>query len=152
MAVLFHENPDNVHWEALRQALIDNEFHNGRTTHQLKLSFENSQLQAYASDGERCIGTARALSDGVGNAYIIDVWTHSLCLKQGVGSKVSEARYRKQGVATAMMKMIMGKCQGQPIYLQTDDAIAFYRELGFNDQPLGMSIVVGDYLQNATQR
>lgn len=137
MAVLFHENPGNVLWEQLRKDLTDDDFHNGRTTHQLKLSFENSQLQTYASDGERCIGTARALSDGVGNAYVIDVWTHS--------------SYRKQGIATEMMKMIMTKCPGQHIYLQTDDAIQFYRHLGFNDQPQGMGIVVGEYLKNDTR-
>jgi ribosomal protein S18 acetylase RimI-like enzyme len=137
MAVLFHEDPGNVNWEQLREALMKDDFHNGRTTHQLKLSFENSQVQAYANDGERCIGTARALSDGVGNAYIIDVWTQS--------------SHRKQGIATEMMEMMMRKCPGQHIYLQTDDAIAFYRDLGFNDQPLGMSIVVGEYLQNDTR-
>lgn len=137
MAVLFHENADNVNWGQLRKDLTDDEFHNGRTTHQLKLSFENSQLQAYANDRERCIGTARALSDGVGNAYIIDVWTQS--------------SYRKQGIATEMMEMMMRKCPGQHIYLQTDDAIQFYRDLGFNDQPLGMSIVIGEYLQNDTR-
>ncbi len=137
MAVSFHENPGNVNWELLRKDLTDDKFHNGRTTHQLKLSFENSQLQAYASEEERCIGTARALSDGVGNAYVIDVWTHS--------------SYRKLGIATEMMEMIMRKCAGQHIYLQTDDAIPFYRNLGFNEQPLGMSIVVGEYLQNETQ-
>ena len=71
MTVLFHENPGNVNWGQLREDLTDDEFHNGRTTHQLKLSFENSQLQAYANDQERCIGTARALSDGAGNACII---------------------------------------------------------------------------------
>jgi ribosomal protein S18 acetylase RimI-like enzyme len=137
MTVLFHENPGNVNWGQLRKDLADDEFHNGRTTHQLKLSFENSQLQAYAKDQERCIGTARALSDGVGNAYIIDVWTQS--------------SYRKQGIATEMMEMMMSKCPGQHIYLQTDDAIQFYRDLGFNDQPLGMSIVIGEYLQNDTR-
>lgn len=137
MTVLFHENPGNVRWGQLRQDLTNDEFHNGRTTHQLQLSFENSQLQAYANDQERCIGTARALSDGVGNAYIIDVWTQS--------------SYRKQGIATEMMEMMMSKCPGQHIYLQTDDAIQFYRDLGFNDQPLGMSIVIGEYLQNDTR-
>ena len=137
MAVLFHENSDDVKWEHLRKDLTDDEFHNGRTTHQLKVSFENSQLQAYANDRERCIGTARALSDGVGNAYIIDVWTQS--------------SYRKQGIATEMMETMMRKCPGQHICLQTDGAIQFYRDLGFNDQPLGMNIVIGEHLQNDTR-
>ena len=137
MAVLFHENPDKVNWELLRKDLTGDEFHNGRTTHQLELSFQNSQIQVYSTDGERCIGTARALSDGVGNAYVIDVWTHS--------------SYRQQGIATEMMKMIMRKCPGQHIYLQTDDAIQFYRNLGFSEQPLGMSFAAGEYLQNDTR-
>jgi ribosomal protein S18 acetylase RimI-like enzyme len=137
MAVLFHEIPGNVNWEQLRETLTKDDFHNGRTTHQLRLSFENSQVHAFANDKERCVGTARALSDGVGNAYVIDVWTHS--------------SYRKQGIATEMMEMMMRKCPGQHIYLQTDDAIQFYRDLGFVDQPLGMSIVVGEYLQNDTR-
>ena len=50
-----------------------------------------------------------------------------------------------------MMAMMMSKCPGQDIYLQTDDAIQFYRDLGVNDQPSGMIIVIGEYLQNDTR-
>ena len=137
MAVLFHESPAQVNWEQLRDDLVKDDFHNGRTTHQLRLSFENSQLQVYAIDGDRCIGTARALSDGVGNAYVIDVWTQS--------------GFRKQGIATQMMELVIRKCQGQHIYLQTDEAVRFYRNLGFIEQPVGMSMVAGEYLLNHTR-
>ena len=68
-----------------------------------------------------------------------------------VSSERAQSSYRKQGIATEMMEMMMSKCPGQHIYLQTDDAIQFYRDLGFNDQPLGMSIVIGEYLQNDTR-
>ena len=136
MTISFHSDPEQINWEKLKEDLILDDFHNGRSTHQLRLSFVNSQIQSYAMDGDRCIGTARALSDGVGNCYVIDVWTKS--------------KYRNQGIASEMMEQIMNSCPGQHIYLQTDDAIEFYRKLGFSEQPLGMSTVVGEYLQNST--
>lgn len=134
MTVVYTSDPAHIDWEALKQDLINDDFHNGRTARQLRLSFENSQIQIYAMDGDRCIGTARALSDQVGNAYVIDVWTLS--------------DYRRQGIASEMMNRIIDRCPGQHLYLQTDDAIAFYRRLGFVEQPSGMSMISGEYLVN----
>ena len=140
MTISYVQKPGEIDWEALKNDLIQDDFHNGRTTSQLRQSFENSQLQVYAiidQPVQTCIGTARALSDGVGNAYVIDVWTRS--------------DHRGRGIATSMMQNIMQRCTGQHIFLQTDDAIPFYRKLGFADQPLGMSLVVGQYLSNDTR-
>lgn len=126
-----------IDWELLRHDLIRDDFHNGRTTHQLRLSFENSAVPVYALEGDRCIGTARALSDGVCNAYVVDVWTMN--------------QYRHRGVATEMMNMIIAACPGQHIYLFTDDAADFYRRLGFRERPLGLEIVSGTWLDNASR-
>ena len=124
-------------WETLRRDLIADDFHNGRTTAQLRLSFEQSQHVAMGFDGDRCMATGRALSDGVGNAYVIDVWTHS--------------DYRGRGVATEIMQRLLDAMPGQHVYLQTDDAVAFYERLGFRPQPEGLSLIVGDYLVNDTR-
>lgn len=124
---------DGVDWHALREDLIADHFHNGRTTEQLEASFDNSQHVVMAFDGERCIGNARALSDGVGNAYILDVWTHS--------------EYRRQGIARQMVEMLTEAMPGQHLYLQTDGALDFWRAMGFRAQPHGLSLVVGNYLQ-----
>ena len=126
-----------VDWEALRQDLITDNFHNGRTTAQLRLSFENSTHVAMGFDGSRCIANGRMLSDGVGNAYVIDVWTLSA--------------YRRQGLGRKIMQMLVDAVPGQHIYLQTDDAITFYEELGFTRQPEGMSRISGAYLQNTSK-
>ncbi len=104
---------------------------------QLRASFTNSAVQVYAQVDSTCVGTARALSDGVGNAYVIDVWTLSA--------------YRKQGIATTMMQQLLSQLPGQHVYLQTDDTVTFYEQLGFSQQPEGMSLVVGEYLQNSTR-
>ena len=138
MSITYLSGPDGVNFEMLRADLIADDFHNGRTTHQLELSFRNSQVQVYALVDNRCIGTARALSDGVGNAYVVDVWTQST--------------YRGQGIAREMMEKIAAACPGQHIYLQADDAVPFYEKLGYRARPVGMEYVAGEYLVNDTRQ
>lgn len=135
--ITFRNDLEGVDWEALKADLIADDFHNGRTTRQLRLSFENSAHVAMAFDGSRCIGNGRMLSDGVGNAFVIDVWTHS--------------RWRRRGIARTLMSMLTDAVPGQHVYLQTSDAIGFYATLGFERQPEGMSRIVGTYLRNATR-
>lgn len=49
------------------------------------------------------------------------------------------------------MHMLIDDVPGQHVYLQTDDAVGFYEKLGFVEQPKGMSLVAGKYLQNDTR-
>ena len=81
---------------------------------------------------------ARLLSDGVCNAYLVDVWTYT--------------PHRRQGVASAMMRHLMDRVPGQHIGLQTDDAQHFYLSLGFRRQPEFLSTVVGTWLDNEANR
>lgn len=135
--ILFRTTLEGVDWEALRLDLIADHFHNGRSTQQLRLSFENSTHVAMGFDGTRCIANARLLSDGVGNAYVVDVWAHSA--------------YRRQGVASQAMQLLLDAVPGQHVYLGTDDAAGFYEKLGFRPQMQGMSLIVGRYLENNTR-
>ena len=136
--ISFRTTLQGIDWEALRLDLIADDFHNGRTTRQLRLSFENSTHVAMGFDGERCIANARMLSDGVGNAYVVDVWTHSA--------------WRRQGIARRAMQLLLDAVPGQHVYLGTDDAVGFYTRLGFAPQMQGMSLIVGSYLDNDTRR
>lgn len=133
--IRFAKNLNEIDWSTLRQDLIADDFHNGRTTEQLQLSFENSALTVMAWHNKRCIATARALSDGVGNAYVIDVWTRSTHRAKGIGSR--------------LMQLLFEDLEGQHIYLQTDDTVSFYERLGFEPQPEGLSKIVGTYLTNS---
>jgi ribosomal protein S18 acetylase RimI-like enzyme len=74
------------------------------------------------------------LSDGVCNAYVLDVWTDSA--------------YRRQGIASKMMEDLMADLPGQHVYLFTDDAVEFYEKLGFEEQGVGLGRVVGTWLVN----
>lgn len=124
---------DEVDWAALKTALNADDFDNGRTAEQLQRSFANSYAVCFAWTEGRIIGKARVLSDGVCNAYMVDVWTYSA--------------YRNRGIATQMIRLLLHDLPGQHVYLQADeDVAAFYRKLGFQDQPQGLSCVVGRWL------
>jgi ribosomal protein S18 acetylase RimI-like enzyme len=81
---------------------------------------------------------ARLLSDGVCNAYLLDVWTASA--------------YRRQGIATSMLRLLIEQVPGQHIGLQTDHAQSFYDSVGFRPQPEFWSRVVGTWLDNDANR
>jgi ribosomal protein S18 acetylase RimI-like enzyme len=133
-----HDDHDAVDWRALTRELVDDDFDNGRTPRQLELSFRRSFAAAYASDGERVVGTARVLSDGVCNAYLIDLWTQSA--------------YRRRGIARRMIDMLCERLQGQHLCLFTDDAPAFYTACGFAQRGTAFERVIGKWLQNGTDR
>lgn len=82
--ITFTQTITGVDWARLKTDLQADDFDNGRTPDELRRSFENSAVVAFAWDGDRIIGKARALSDGVCNAYVVDVWTHSDYRRRGV--------------------------------------------------------------------
>lgn len=124
----------HIDWQEMKSTLAADAFDNGRTPEQLQASFENSYATVIAYINAQIVGTARVLSDGVCNAYIVDIWTLT--------------QYRRRGIATAMMKLLLAKLEGQHVYLFTDDAIEFYEKLGFEAQPIGLGTVVGQWLSN----
>jgi ribosomal protein S18 acetylase RimI-like enzyme len=129
---------DGIDWAQAKADLAADDFDNGRSPQALRASFEHSQHVAVARDGDRVVGMARLLSDGVCNAYLLDVWTMSA--------------YRRQGIGSAMVRRLMERVPGQHVGLQTDDAQSFYASLGYRYQPDFMSAVVGGWLANEANR
>ena len=129
---------DGVDWERAKADLAADDFDNGRSPDALRRSFEQSRHVAIAWDGERVVGMARLLSDGVCNAYLLDVWTAS--------------GHRRRGIGRAMVEALSEAVPGQHVGLQTDDAQAFYASLGFGPQPEFMSRVSGRWLENDANR
>lgn len=136
MAIRYQMGSEGVNWQELHDTLIEDRFHNGRSVEQYRLSFENSHTVVIAYDDKKIIGTVRALSDGICNAYIVDVWTYS--------------PYRKQGIARRMMDLTLNNLQGQHIYLWTDDSQTFYEAIGMEraDNHTGYFKVIGEWLNN----
>jgi hypothetical protein len=124
-----------IHWVVMKARVAEDRFDNGRTAAQLQKSFENSFAGCVAMDpDDRPIGTARVLSDGVCNAYLVDVWTYT--------------PFRHRGVARTMIELLLARLQGQHVYTFTDDVVEFYKGIGFRERPTGLERVVGEWLVN----
>jgi ribosomal protein S18 acetylase RimI-like enzyme len=138
MAVRVDGSLAGIDWERAKADLAADRWDNGRSADALRRSFEQSRHVAFARDGDRVVGMARLLSDGVCNAFLVDVWTMS--------------SYRRRGIASRMIRLLLDEVPGQHVGLQTDDAQELYRSLGFEHQPEFWSQVVGKWLDNDANR
>jgi len=137
MTIAYSTCHDGIDWAALKAALAADRFDNGRSALQMERSFRASFCCVYALDGTEVVGTARALSDGVCNAYIVDMWTHSMRRRRGIGRR--------------MLDLLCESLAGQHVYLFTDDQEAFYAACGFAPRGVGLEKIVGHWLQNHSQ-
>jgi ribosomal protein S18 acetylase RimI-like enzyme len=138
VGVTIDESFDGIDWEQAKADLSADNFDNGRTADALRRSFRQSQHVAFARDDGRLVGMARLLSDGVCNAYLLDVWTASA--------------YRRRGIGSGLVRHLIEQVPGQHVGLQTGDAQRFYESLGFKPQPEFWSRVVGSWLDNDANR
>lgn len=129
------EDDDKVDWRQAKADLAADQFDNGRSPAALQRSFQHSDHVVFAWLDDELVGMARMLSDGVCNAYLVDVWT--------------KATRRRTGIGTAMVRNLLGRVPGQHVALQTDHAGDFYRSIGFRQERGYMSYVVGRWLDNA---
>ena len=138
VAIRIDASVEGIDWDRAKADLAADSFDNGRSAAALRRSFEQSRHVAFARDGDRVVGMARLLSDGVCNAYLVDVWTASA--------------YRRQGIASAMIRALLDEVPGQHVGLQADDGQELYRSLGFEPQPEFWSTTVGRWLDNDANR
>ena len=138
MAVRIDSSLEGIDWAQAKADLAADGFDNGRTPEALERSFAAAQHVVLARDGDHVVGMARLLSDGVCNAYLVDVWTLS--------------SYRRQGIGSEMVRHLLEAVPGQHVGLQTEDAESFYASLGFREQPQFWSTVVGAWLENDANR
>lgn len=138
MTIAYSTTVDGVDWAALIASLAADRFDNGRTPHQMETSFRNSYRCVIARDDDRVVATGRVLSDGVCNAYIVDVWTQSA--------------YRRRGIGRQVIEILCQALQGQHVYLFTDDRRDFYAACGFVPRAVGMQRIIGEWLDNDSRR
>ncbi len=130
--IVYSSDLDGVDWTALKRALTADDFDNGRSPDQYRRSHESSHAVVFGwCDGE-FVANGRILSDGVCNAYLVDIWTATA--------------YRRRGVGREVVNRLLATVPGQHVALFTDDMQAFYATLGFEPQVGGMSKVTGRWL------
>ena len=130
--IVFSSDIELVDWAALKSALASDQFDNGRTPEEYRRSHENSHAVIFGRCDGEFVANGRILSDGVCNAYLVDIWTAS--------------PYRRRGVGREVVRRLVAKVPGQHVALFTDDMEAFYAALGFRAQRGGMSQVIGSWL------
>jgi predicted GNAT family acetyltransferase len=133
MPVTYTDDLRAIDFPALVGALEADAFHNGRTPDELRLSCARSHAVTFARDAGETVGMARLLSDGVCNAYLVDVWTAT--------------PHRRQGIASAMVRRLLATVPGQHVALFTEHAEALYASLGFHHEEIGMSLVMEPWLR-----
>lgn len=130
--IRFASSIDGVDWAALKAALAADQFDNGRTPEEYRRSHENSHAVIFGRCNGEFVANGRILSDGVCNAYLVDIWTAS--------------PHRRRGVGREVVKRLVATVPGQHVALFTEDMQAFYAALGFRRQRGGMSQVIGGWL------
>ena len=143
-SVRYQHDCSNINWQQLFERLVDDDLDNGRSVSELEMSFVNSEHVIFAVGneaeavvgetvvGDAIVGMARALSDNVCNAYIVDVWTDS--------------RYRNRGIGSRLVNELCEKVSGQHVYLYTENAQSFYQRLGFQRYGSGYAKISGNWL------
>jgi predicted GNAT family acetyltransferase len=134
LTVTYRFDLSDVDWAEMKAGVQADDFDNGRSPEQLRQSFHSSYAACVAYADGQIVGTARVLSDGVCNAYLVDVWTRH--------------PYRRQGIASGMVQRLLERLPGQHVALFTDSAAGLYARLGFQELRTGMARVVGQWLVN----
>jgi GNAT superfamily N-acetyltransferase len=131
-AVEFSMTTAGVDWPALKDALNRDDFDNGRTPEEYRISHDNSFAVAFVLAGGEYVGNGRVLSDGVCNAYLVDIWTATPWRRRGIGSEI--------------VRRLIATVPGQHVLLLTDERADFYATLGFRETRVAMATVVGSWL------
>ncbi len=117
MDIRMQRNCEGVDWRALAGILASVEMTSLAPAVHERL-FVNSQVVAFAFDGEELVGFGRALSDGVKDAGIFDV-------------AVAPA-YQGQGIGTSILQSLMDDLAGCNVILFANPGReSFYAKFGF---------------------
>lgn len=101
----------------------------GLSTHAADLTkkaFENSYVTVFVFDGDKLIGTGRAISDGVYQAGIYDI--------------AVLPEYQGKAIGKGIMEELHKKLEGFNVILYArPTAVDFYRKLGYSKMLTGMA-------------
>ena len=132
MDVEFSDRTDDVDWVALKAALVAGGFDNLRTPEQYRISHENSHAVLFGRLAGEFVANGRILSDGVCNAYLVDIWT--------------APAFSRPGHSGEQVPPLVANGPRQHVGLFTDDMQPFYASLGFRIRPDFMDQVIGRWL------
>ena len=123
--------------EDLQRLMLQSDWGHKRSVDGLRTMLSQSTIRLGAWDGERLVGFARAISDGVYRSVIEDV--------------IVDEEYRGKGIGSKIMGILIGRLSDvEHIYLFTGkDSERYYRRFGFSLIPyLSMRLLPSDQIKS----
>ena len=117
--------PDGVDWTEAA-GIFERAPLGTREPERLRRTFEHSDLTCFAWDGDRLVGLARALSDGVVQSVIYDLCLLPEYQGQHLGTRMLEAMLERLGTDNVVLWAVPGK-------------EAFYARFGFRPMLTAMA-------------
>ncbi len=125
METISYRTDKNIPLEKLLELYRSSNYNDWWTERNAKAWIDHSYLFVTAWKGDKAVGTATVISDGVNYAHIDDVLVHP--------------GFRRRGIASEMMKIILAAIE--PLKLDFVQLIAlpgrssFYKRFGFEELP-----------------
>ena len=85
--ITYNNKLDNINYNELN-SLLENAFNNKRDVNKTRNEFENSQYVLFAYDDNKLIGCARLITDGVGEALLLNVAVNKEYQGKGIAKRI----------------------------------------------------------------
>ena len=128
--IWYQTDRENVNWQEVADVLRRSGL-SDHTPKEQELVFTNSRAVVFAHDGDRIIGVARALSDGLLQAAIYNV--------------ALEEEYQGRGIGREIIRHLLEQLKGQNVILYTHpQTVLLYEKLGFRRAKTAMELFGGE--------
>lgn len=128
--IWYKTDREDVNWQEVAKVLKDSGL-SDHSPEEQRLVFSNSWAVVFAYDGDRVIGVARALSDGLLQAAVYNV--------------ALEEQYQGRGIGREILKRLLDQLKGQNVILYTHpQTVLLYEKLGFRRAKTGMELFSGE--------
>lgn len=130
MNITYTFEVSNITKEGLEKLFLSLDWTSGTYPNKLYEAIMNSHSVVTAWDGDRLVGLINALSDGALTTYFPYV--------------LSDPAYQGNGIGTVMMEMMLEKYKDfyTKVLVSYPEAVDFYRQLGFNEEPTHMAMFI----------
>lgn len=126
MNISYKITKDDINWEEVASVLKRSMLSDHLASEQ-KIVFENSYAVVFVYDGEKIVGVARALSDGLFQAAIYNV--------------ALDEEYQGHGIGREMINRLVAQLKGQNIILYTHPkTVPMYEKFGFRRAKTAMEL------------
>lgn len=117
MNITYKTTKENINWEEVAEVLRKSHLSDHSAKEQ-QIVFENSYAVVFVYDGERIVGVARALSDGLLQAAVYNV--------------ALDEEYQGKGIGRQLIGKLLEQLKGQNVILYTHPhTVEMYEKFGF---------------------